>query len=64
MKCSIRAYYTKEYIRVYQAYSDTIADSVLVSGKFVSPPFNLSRMTWVKPSFLWMMYRSGWGGKI
>lgn len=20
-------------------------------------------MTWVKPSFLWMMYRCGWGGK-
>jgi len=63
MKYSIRAYYTKEYIRVYQAYSDTIADSVLASGKFISPPFNLSRMTWIKPSFLWMMHRSGWGGK-
>ena len=21
------------------------------------------RMTWIKPSFLWMMYRSGWGTK-
>ena len=20
-------------------------------------------MTWIKPSFLWMMYRSGWGTK-
>ncbi|WP_422570328.1 DUF4291 family protein, partial [Erwinia billingiae] len=20
-------------------------------------------MTWIKPSFLWMMYRSGWGMK-
>jgi hypothetical protein len=22
-----------------------------------------SRMTWIKPNFLWMMYRSGWGKK-
>ncbi|MFE2537242.1 DUF4291 family protein [Streptomyces sp. NPDC059371] len=21
------------------------------------------RMTWIKPSFLWMVYRSGWGTK-
>ncbi|MGW3630476.1 DUF4291 family protein, partial [Streptomyces sp. NPDC005122] len=20
-------------------------------------------MTWIKPSFLWMMYRCGWGSK-
>lgn len=30
---------------------------------FVSPPFKLERMTWIKPSFLWMMYRCGWGQK-
>lgn len=30
---------------------------------FVSPPFKRERMTWIKPSFLWMMYRSGWGTK-
>jgi len=23
----------------------------------------MGRMTWIKPSFLWMMYRSGWGRK-
>ncbi|OFW80254.1 MAG: hypothetical protein A2W44_12300, partial [Acinetobacter sp. RIFCSPHIGHO2_12_41_5] len=23
----------------------------------------MERMTWIKPSFLWMMYRSGWGMK-
>lgn len=27
------------------------------------PPFRLERMTWIKPSFLWMMYRCGWAGK-
>ncbi|EBG6355094.1 DUF4291 domain-containing protein, partial [Salmonella enterica] len=49
--------------RVYQAYSDEIADSVLKNKTFVSPPFNMARMTWIKPSFLWMMYRSHWGTK-
>jgi hypothetical protein len=59
----IRAMYGAESIRVYQAYSDEIADSALAHGTFVSPPFKMTRMTWVKPSFLWMMYRSGWGAK-
>src|SRR4029077_15450945 len=25
--------------------------------------FSLNRMSWIKPNFLWMMYRSGWGTK-
>jgi hypothetical protein len=59
----IRALYDDEIIRVYQAYSDHIADSALTHGRFVSPPFKMERMTWIKPSFLWMMYRAGWGFK-
>lgn len=59
----IRAVYDEKTIRIYQAYNDAIADSALESGTFVSPPFKLERMTWIKPSFLWMMYRSGWGKK-
>ena len=26
-------------------------------------PFKRDRMTWIKPSFLWMMYRCGWATK-
>lgn len=59
----IRAVYNEETIRVYQAYRNEIADAALKAGRFVSPPFSLSRMTWIKPSFLWMMYRAGWGHK-
>jgi hypothetical protein len=59
----IRASYTDTTIRVYQAYSDVIADAALEHGTFVSPPFSMNRMTWIKPSFLWMMYRAGWGFK-
>lgn len=59
----IRAQYDAKTIRVYQAYPDAIADAALTHGTFVSPPFKMDRMTWIKPSFLWMMYRSGWGMK-
>jgi len=59
----IRAVYDEHSIRVYQAYSDQIAEAALDRGAFVSPPFKVDRMTWIKPSFLWMMYRAGWGYK-
>jgi hypothetical protein len=59
----IRAVYDEYTIRVYQAYNDQIADAALANGTFVSPPFKRDRMTWIKPSFLWMMYRAGWGFK-
>ncbi len=59
----IRAVYDDATIRVYQAFRDDIADTALAHGTFVSPPFSLTRMTWIKPSFLWMMYRAGWGHK-
>jgi hypothetical protein len=35
---------------------------LLEAGRFVLP-FKLERMTWIKPSFNWMMYRSGYGSK-
>ena len=59
----IRAVYDEKTIRVYQAYNDQIADQALAHGTFVSPPFKMQRMTWIKPSFLWMMYRCGWGNR-
>lgn len=59
----IRAVYDNQTIRIYQAYSDAIADSALEHQTFVAPPFKMERMTWIKTSFLWMMYRAGWGFK-
>lgn len=56
----IRAVYTAETITVYQAYAPAIARPALAAGRFVAP-FKRERMTWIKPSFLWMMYRSAWG---
>jgi len=58
----IRAKFNSDTVTVYQAYSPQIADAAIVAQKFV-PPFKFSRMTWIKPSFLWMAYRSGWATK-
>ena len=58
----IRADYDRDTIVVYQAYSDAIADAALRAGRFVAP-FSFNRMTWIKPSFLWLMARSNWGAK-
>ena len=59
---NIYAVFDDKTIRVYQAYNNEIADEALKLGKFGSK-FSLNRMTWIKPSFLWMMYRSGWATK-
>lgn len=60
---TIRAVYDDQTITVYQAYNKIIAESAVKHQTFVSPPFKMDRMTWIKPSFLWMMYRSGWATK-
>jgi len=59
---NIYAVFDDKTIRVYQAYNNEIADEALKLGKFGSK-FSLNRMTWIKSSFLWMMYRSGWATK-
>lgn len=58
----IRADFDRETIVVYQAYPPAIAEAALSAGRFVAP-FSLGRMTWIKPSFLWLMHRSQWGLK-
>ncbi|MBD5523591.1 MAG: DUF4291 domain-containing protein [Lachnospiraceae bacterium] len=62
MDKEIRAFYTDNTIRVYQAYNRFIANEAVKKGTF-GKGFKLDRMTWIKPSFLWMMYRCGWGTK-
>jgi len=58
----IRAGFTADTITVYQAFDPHIAEPAAAAGRFV-PPFKMERMTWIKPSFLWMMYRCGWARK-
>lgn len=58
----VRAVYDSTTITVYQAYAPAIADAAVAARAFV-PPFRRERMTWIKPSYLWMMYRCGWATK-
>jgi hypothetical protein len=58
----ILAQYDEESIVVYQAYRPSIGNFAAQHGYF-GGDFKRSRMTWIKPNFLWMMYRSGWGSQ-
>lgn len=58
----ILAQFDDESIVVYQAYRHSIGQFAATHGYF-GGDFKLSRMSWIKPNFLWMMYRSGWATK-
>jgi len=58
-----RAHFDDEGVYFYQAYNDDIADWALSNQRFGGPIFNETRMTWIKPSFAWVLYRSGYGRK-
>lgn len=58
----ILAQFDKETIVVYQAYNPSIA-KFAVEHKAFGGPFKMTRMSWIKPNFLWMMYRCGWASK-
>jgi hypothetical protein len=58
----VRAVYDAETITVYQAFGARIAEHAAAEGRFPGA-FKRERMTWIKPSFLWMMYRCGWASK-
>ncbi|MFZ0544009.1 MAG: DUF4291 domain-containing protein [Candidatus Promineifilaceae bacterium] len=58
----ILAQFDQDSIVVYQAYKPSIGHFAVDNG-FFGGDFSYSRMSWIKPNFLWMMYRSGWGVK-
>lgn len=60
--------YDENSIIVYQAYNARIAAAIVKNQNLHSPDciaagYSMSRMTWIKTNFLWMMYRSGWASK-
>ncbi|WP_406353725.1 DUF4291 domain-containing protein [Streptomyces sp. NBC_01635] len=61
-KYRIRALHTDSTVTVYQAYPPEIGLPAAEGGRF-PPVWQRDRMTWIKPSFPWMMYRCGWGAK-
>ena len=56
----ILAQFDDEAIVVYQAYRPAIGHFAAKNGYF-GGPFRFNRISWIKPSFLWMMHRSEWG---
>jgi hypothetical protein len=50
-------------ILVYQAYNHQIADYAVANQVFGGENFSYARMSWIKPNFLWMMFRCGWATK-
>ncbi|MCA9904361.1 MAG: DUF4291 domain-containing protein [Anaerolineae bacterium] len=58
----IYAAYDDAGVYVYQAFTPGIVQAALEKGTF-GAGFDLGRMTWIKPSFAWMLYRSGYATK-
>ncbi|HSU68801.1 MAG TPA: DUF4291 domain-containing protein [Tepidisphaeraceae bacterium] len=58
----ILAHFDADSIVVYQAFNPRIG-RFAAENQFFGGDFKLSRMSWIKPNFLWMMYRCGWGSK-
>ena len=52
-----------ENIFVYQAYNKHIAAYAVANQQLGGTHYNLNRMSWIKPGFLWMMHRAGWATK-
>jgi hypothetical protein len=52
-----------ENIIVYQAFNPNIATYAVDNQRFVGSHYSFNRMSWIKPNFLWMMYRAGWAQK-
>lgn len=53
-----------EGVYFYQAFNAEIAEYALTNQKFGGPNFNPLRMTWIKPSLAWALYRSGYATKV
>lgn len=58
----IMAQYDDNKIIVYQSYRPEIGHFA-AKHQYFGGAFSLNRMTWIKPNFLWMMFRNGWGTK-
>ncbi|WP_025740549.1 DUF4291 domain-containing protein [Aquimarina pacifica] len=59
----IMAQYNEEKIVVYQSYRPAIGHFA-AKNQYFGGAFSLDRMSWIKPNFLWMMFRNGWGTKV
>lgn len=54
------AQHDRETVLVFQAYRPEIGRAAVAAGTLAVPGFALTRATWIKPGYLWMMHRSDW----
>lgn len=59
----IVGYQDEQHIVVYQAYKHSIANFAVAHQQLGGSEFSYNRMSWIKPNFLWMMFRCGWAQK-
>src|SRR5690242_17631140 len=59
----VLAQYDDDTVVVYQAYRPSIGRAAAALQQFGGGGFSLARMSWIKPNFLWVMYRCGWASK-
>ncbi|AOW16910.1 hypothetical protein LPB03_05280 [Polaribacter vadi] len=59
----IMAQFDDEKVVVYQSYRPEIGNFAS-QNQYFGGAFSVHRMTWIKPNFLWMMHRNGWGTKV
>ncbi|EQC38959.1 hypothetical protein SDRG_03914 [Saprolegnia diclina VS20] len=65
----VLAHQTSSHVVVYQAYNAKLAAAIVAAQCLHAPSvvaagYSLQRMTWIKPNFLWMMFRSKWATAI
>jgi len=56
----ILAHQTEDSLVVYQAFNPKIAKYAVENQVFGGEHYRYTRMSWIKPNYLWMMYRCGW----
>lgn len=59
----VMAQFDESSIVVYQAYRPSIGHAAVRDQRFGGGGWSFDRMSWIKPNFLWMMYRCGWALK-
>ncbi|HVK06666.1 MAG TPA: DUF4291 domain-containing protein [Armatimonadaceae bacterium] len=58
----VLAHWDGDGVTVYQAFEPRIVRAAVEKGTF-GVGFGRDRMTWIKPSFGWMLHRSGYAAK-
>lgn len=56
----ILAQYDEQSVVVYQAFNAVTAAYAVEHQQLGGPRYSLDRMSWIKPNFMWMMYRCSW----